>query len=115
MGWSDCFIKQKIECCRLYGKLINTSDNRIVKSIFRWSKSHGKCWEKRIIRFAQENDLLHLFQHNSCNIDIMIKTCKSKLIEKDKEKWKLQLFNDNGHANGNKLRNIFRYIDKQIK
>ena len=109
MGWSDCFVKQKIECCRLYGKLINTSDDRIVKSIFKWSKSHGKCWEKRFIRFAQENDLLHLFQHNSCNIDIMIKTCKSKLIEKDKEKWKLQLFNDDGHANGNKLRTYRLY------
>ena len=81
----------------------------MVKKIFKWSKSHGKCWEKRFIRFAQEIGLLHLFEHSSCDVSNIIKTCKSKLLEKDKEKWKSHLFNDNGHVNGNKMRTYRLY------
>ena len=75
----------------------------MVKKIFKWSKSHGTCWEKRFIRFPQEIGLLHLFELSSCEVSNIIKACKSKLIEKDKEKWKSQLFNENRHVNGNKL------------
>ena len=31
MGWTDCFVNQRIECCRLFSKLTNTSDDRMVK------------------------------------------------------------------------------------
>ena len=34
MGWTDCFVKQKVECCRLFCKLTDVTDNRIVKNIF---------------------------------------------------------------------------------
>ena len=33
----------------------------------------------------------------------IIKLCKSKLVENDKSLWRTNLFNDNGHQNGNKL------------
>ena len=46
MGWTDCYVNQRIECCRLFSKLVNTSDDRIVKIIFNWSKSNGRCWVK---------------------------------------------------------------------
>ena len=49
MDWTDCYVNQKIECCSLFSKLVNTSDDRFVKIIFNWSKSHGRCWEKRFL------------------------------------------------------------------
>ena len=47
--------------------------------------------------------MLHLFEHSSCDVSNITKTCKSKLLEKVKEKWKSQLFNDKVHVNGNKM------------
>ena len=31
MSWTDCYVNQRIECCRLLSKLVYTSDDRIVK------------------------------------------------------------------------------------
>ena len=43
MGWTDYFVRQRLECCFLYRKLTNIADNRLIKSIIIWPKSHGKC------------------------------------------------------------------------
>ena len=104
MGWTNCFVKQRLESCRLFCKLSNTTDNRLVKSIFKWSKSHGKCWEKRFMKFVRDSGLTNLFQTEYMSIESVIKQCKSKLIEIDKGKWHSNLFNDTGQVNGNKLR-----------
>ena len=42
-------------------------------------------------------------------LQIQVKLCKSKLIERDKVKWRTNLFNDVGYANGNKLRTYRLY------
>ena len=36
MGWADCYDNQRIEWCRLFSKLVNISDDRIVIIIFKW-------------------------------------------------------------------------------
>lgn len=109
MGWTDCFVKQRVESCRLFCKLSNTTDNRLVKTVFTWSKSHGKCWEKRFLKFAQDVGISHLFEQATVNVADAVKLCKSKLIESDKQKWITNLFNDTGHENGNKLRTYRLY------
>ena len=109
MGWTDCFVKQKVECCRLFCKLTNITDNRIVKNIFTWSKTHGRCWEKRFLKFAQDIGLLHLFEQTTVSVTDAIKLCKSRLIEIDKQTWRTNLFNDADHENGNKLRTYRLY------
>ena len=48
MGWTDCLVNQRLESCRLFCKLINIQNDRLVKRIFTWSKTHGKCWEKKV-------------------------------------------------------------------
>ena len=109
MGWTDCYVNQRIECCRLFSKLVNTSDDRIVKIIFNWSKSHGKCWEKRFLKSMQELGLVDLFERNYIDVGNTITIIKTVLIDKDKEKWKSNVFNDDGHFNGNKLRTYRLY------
>ena len=62
MGWSDCLVNQRLETCHLLCKLTNTQNDRIVKRIFMWSKSNGKCWEKRFLKFIHGIELSHLFE-----------------------------------------------------
>ena len=76
MGWPDCFVKQRLESCRLYCKLTNTADNRLIKSIFKWSK--------RFMNFVGDAGLANLFETESVNTEYVIKQCKSKLIEMDR-------------------------------
>ena len=109
MGRTDCFDNQRLEGCRLFCKLTNIPNDRLVKGIFTWSKSHGKCWEKRFLKFIHEIELSHLFEQDTSCVANTVKLCKSKLIKRDKVKWRTNLFNDVGHANGNKLRTYRLY------
>ena len=104
MGWTDCFVNQRLGSCRSFCKLTIIPNDRLVKRVFTWSKSHGKCWEKRFLKFIHEIELSHLFEEDTVRVANTVKLCKSKLIERDKVKWRTNLFNDVGHANGNKLR-----------
>ena len=49
--------------------------------------------------------------YSNSYIDVVstFKQRKLKLIEKDKANWKLNLFNDSGQTNGNKLRTYRLY------
>ena len=108
-GWTDCFLNQRLESCRLFCKLTNIPNDRLAKTSFTWLKSHGKCWEKRFLKFIHEIELSHLFEQDTVCVANTVKLCKSKLIERDKVKWKTNLFNDVGHANGNKLKSYRLY------
>ena len=57
MGWSSCAHKQKIEACRLYLKIVRTPENRLINKIFKWSSTHGKSWERRLLSYMSENNL----------------------------------------------------------
>ena len=109
MGWTDCLVNQRLENCRLFCKLTNIQNDRLVKRIFMWSKSNGKCWEKRFLKFIDGIRLSLLFEQNTVWVANTIKVCKAKLIEMDKLMWKMKLFNDDGHPNGNKLRTYRLY------
>ena len=109
MGWTDCFVKQRFESCRLYCKLTNITDDRLVKRMFSWSKAHGKCWEKRFHRFVSDLGLSNLFTIDHICIKSTLQACKSKLIDVDRGKWIVKLFNDNGQINGKKLRTYRLY------
>ena len=52
----------------------------------------------------QELGLVDLFERNYIDVGNTIKIIKTVLIDKDKEKWKSNVLNDDGHINGNKLR-----------
>ena len=57
----------------------------------------------------QELGLVDLFERNCIDVGNTIKIIKTVLIENDKEQWKSNVFNDDGHINGNKLRTYRLY------
>ena len=63
----------------------------------------------KIQKFSDEIELSHLFEQDTVCVASILKLCKAKLIEKDKVMWRTQLFNDDGHPNGNKLRTYRLY------
>lgn len=73
---------------------------------FTWSESHGKCWEKRfgILKFSQDIGVPHLFEQTTVSVADATKLSKSNLTERDKQRWRMHLFNDAAHENGKKLR-----------
>ena len=74
-----------------------------------WSKSNGKCREKGILKLIHGIGQSDLFEQDTVCVANTIKVCKAKLIKKDKLMWKMNLFNDEGHPNGNKLRTYRLY------
>ena len=104
MGWSSCVIKQKIEACRLYFKLENVTDQRLLKKVFHWSSSHGKSWERRFRSFIDNIGLQHLLNRSDLSVKNRLKCVKDKLNTIDADKWKSKLWNDVSQENGNKLR-----------
>ena len=46
-------------------KLTYIPNDKLVKRIFTWSKSHGKCWEKRFPKFIHEIELSHLLEQDT--------------------------------------------------
>lgn len=114
MGWTSCYVKQRLETCRLYCKIRNITNDRLIKQIFTWSNSHGKCWERRFVNFVNDLGLSNIFDHDTISVQTAINLCKTKLIIKDQEKWKSSLFNDKGQINGNKMR-TYRLYKKKIE
>ena len=108
MGWTSCYMKQKIECCRLYFKIQSTDDARLVKKVFRWSGTHGKSWESRFRNFLSKNDLQDLLTKN-CSSKKKVVCAREKLKVIDIDCWKNNLWDDRGQENGNKLRTYRLY------
>ena len=104
MGWSSCFVKQRIEVCRLYCRLKKTDDGRFLNKIFQWSSSNGKCWERRVRNYFTDLGTWHLLENCTHSTKHIVKLVRLKLISKDKDRWKSELFNDRNNVNGNKLR-----------
>ena len=57
----------------------------------------------------QELGLVDLFERNYIVVGNTITIIKTVLIDKDKEKWKSDVFNDDGHIIGNTLRTYRLY------
>ena len=112
MGWSSCSVKQKIEVCRLYCKLKKIDDGRFLNKIFQWSSSNGKCWEHRVKIYFTELGAWHLLENCNHSTKCIVKHIRLKLISRDEERWKTDLFNDRNNINGNKLRTYRIYKGK---
>ena len=58
----------------------------------------------------QELGLVDLFERNYIDVGNSITIVKTVLIDKDKEKWQSDVFNDDSHINGNTLRTYIYII-----
>ena len=109
MGWSSCAHKQKIEACRLYLKIVRTPENRLVNKIFKWSSTHGKSWERRLLSYMSENNLETYLKDTDLSVKNLVKRIATELKSIDDQNWRDKVWNDTGQENGNKLRTYRLY------
>ena len=62
MGWNSCFVKAKIEVFRLWIKLRNVGDDRLLKRIHNWSKLNCRGWEASVLKLANGLNVSDLIQ-----------------------------------------------------
>ena len=91
MGWNSCFVKAKIEVFRLWIKLRNVEDDRILKRIHNWSKLNGRGWEARVLKLANGLNVSDLIQDIHLPIRSVLNVLKETLSNKDYENWNKQL------------------------
>ena len=58
MGWDSCIIKQKLETVRLWCRLKNQHESRLSSKVHKLSLNIGNSWEKHMISFINEFDLV---------------------------------------------------------
>ena len=109
MGLSSCISKQRLEACRMYFKLENITEQRLVKKVFQWSSTHGMSWERRFRSFIDNIGLQHLLDRSDMSLKSKLKCVKEKLTVIDSNTWKSKLWNDVSQENGNKLRTYRLY------
>ena len=109
MGWSSCAHKQKIEACRLYLKIVRTPENRLVNKISKWSSTHGKSWERRLLSYMSENNLETYLNDTDLSVKNLVKRIATELKSIDDQNWRDKVWNDTGQENGNKLRTYRLY------
>ena len=109
MGLSSCVSKQRLEACRMYFKLENITEQRLVKKVFQWSSTHGMSWERRFRSFIDNIGLQHLLDRSDMSLKSKLKCVKEKLNVIDSDTWKSKLWNDVSQENGNKLRTYRLY------
>ena len=110
MGWLSCEVKQKLEVVRLWCRLKNTSNNRLVKIMHNYSLNRGKSWESKSKKLFAALHIDNLLLVDSPRKSECIKKAKEKLAVIDKQTWYDSLFSDGKNANnGNKLRTYRLY------
>ena len=110
MGWSSCLHKQYIEVFRLYFRLLNSPDSRLLHIVHEWSKTLRFSWEKRVMHIINKfelNDYINLPR----SVKVKLGLIKEVLDRKDSLLWYDDLHNDRGNLNGNKLRTYRLYKD----
>ena len=60
LGWSSCEVKQKVESVRLWCRLQNMPEHRIVRRVHNWSLAKGRSCEKKMLQFIDTHSLSDL-------------------------------------------------------
>lgn len=111
MGWASAEVKQKIETVRLWCRIRNMPESRMIYKIHNWSLSVGRSWENKMLKFIDSLNIRDCMMAPKPSKYICLKLAKEKLIEIDSHKWKEKLMHDGNNENGNKLRTYRTYKD----
>ena len=110
MGWLSCEVKQKLNGVRLWCRLRNLPNNRLVKEMYKYSLYRGKSWEsksKKLFEILRIDKLLLV--DSPCKAQCTRKA-KEKLMNTDRETWYNSLMSDGKDTNNrNKLRTYRLY------
>ncbi|CAG2218392.1 unnamed protein product [Mytilus edulis] len=107
MGWTTVKTKQNIEVMRLFFKLSNLEDDRIVRTIHETSKTKQRSWHSRVLALLRKSELNFLINLNITTKQ-KLRMAQDKLTAIDQEKWLIDVFDDKNSVNGNKLRTFRR-------
>ena len=84
MGWDPCEVRIKGDMVRLWNRLINMPDNRLVKHIFYWNFSKNGRWTRELSKIFDETGLQYIYRNKlSCSVSQI----KMTSLEKYKQKW----------------------------
>ena len=103
MGWNSCYVKAKTEVFRLWMKLRNTDDARVLKCIHNWSKRNGRGWEARVLKLANGLNVSEILNDTNLPVRLALEVLKESLSNKDNDNWNKQL------AESDKLRTYKTY------
>ena len=91
-GWYPSHIRRKQKMIKLWNKLVQTNDNRLLKKVFlydwKMANSDTDSWCKDMKLILQENNMLHLYQEKAI-------VCETEFENNVKtsytEKWKQEM------------------------
>ena len=91
MGWNSCYVKSKTEVFRMWIKLRNVSDDRILKTVHKCSKRNTRGWESRVLKLADNLNVTNIINDQNLPIGFALDSVKTNLCNRDAEKWTQEL------------------------
>ena len=108
-AWSSCEVKQKVETVRLWCRLRNMPEHRIIRRVHEWSLRKGRTWERKMLKFSDMHNLDELISIESPNKSACVSAARDILTEIDNDKLHQKLMSKCNAVNGNKLRTYRQY------
>ena len=87
MGWNSCYVKSKTEVFRMWIKLRNVSDDRLLKTVHNWSKRNTRGWEARVLKLSNNLNVTNVINDQNLPMRVALDDVKLHLRNKDVEKW----------------------------
>ena len=109
LGWNSCEVKQRVETVRLWCRLKNMPEHRIIRRIHEWSLPKSRTWERKMQKFSETHNIEELMLTENPNKTVCVSTVHDKLTERDNTKWYQKLMSNGNAENGNKLRTYRQY------
>ena len=109
LGWNSCEVKQRVETVRLWCRLKNMPEHRIIRRIHERSLPKSRTWERKMQKFSETHNIEELMLTENPNKTVCISTVRDILTEKDNTKWYQKLMSNGNAENGNKLRTYRQY------
>ena len=109
LGWNSCEVKQRVETVRLWCRLKNMPEHRIIRRIHELSLPKSRTWERKMQKFSETHNIEELMLTENPNKTVCISTVRDILTERDNTKWYQKLMSNGNAENGNKLRTYRQY------
>ena len=104
LGWASAETKQKLEVVRLWCRLRNLSDDRLVRHIHLLFVNKPRTWEKQAAKLFNDLNISNIMLIDKPCKSLCIRTARDVLFNADISSWHAGLHRNGSVDNGNKLR-----------
>ena len=94
MGWTSCFMKQRVNCCRWLCRLVRSDSSRKCHKIWRWTSRRRKGWNFEVLKVIERLNVRDLVYNETWSTKCAMRTIIEKLSEQDNSELYAELFND---------------------